>query len=107
MTLPGCRLRGWFIIQDTFDPREFVAYPSRRIISTGIIPPARSMNPDRWTYRWLLIVPFLVGALISHRWKVVLPHERSARIPTSKTKYLPTPKEAVKIAHFLSTDQLP
>jgi hypothetical protein len=65
------------------------------------------MNPDRWTYRWLLIVPFLVGALISHRWKMVLPHERSARIPTSKSKYLPTQKETVKIAHFLNTDQLP
>jgi hypothetical protein len=65
------------------------------------------MNPDRWTYRWLLIVPFLVGALISHRWKMVLPVERTARIPTSKTKYLVTQKETAKIARSLNADQQP
>ena len=63
------------------------------------------MNPDRWKIRWLLIVPFLVGALISHRWKMILPTERSARMPTSKTKYLPTYKEPIKVARFLSTEQ--
>jgi hypothetical protein len=65
------------------------------------------MNPDRWTFRWLLLVPFLVGAFIGHRWKMVLPVERSARIPTGKAKYLPTCKEPIKVARFLSTEQQP
>jgi hypothetical protein len=65
------------------------------------------MNPDHWTFRWLVIVPFLVSALISHRWKMVLPAERSARIPTSKCKYLPTQKEPIKVAHFLNKEQQP
>jgi hypothetical protein len=65
------------------------------------------MNPDRWTFRWLLIVPFLVGAPISHHWKMVLPIERSARIPTSKVRYLPTYKEPIKVARLLSTEQEP
>jgi hypothetical protein len=65
------------------------------------------MNPDRWKFRWLLIVPFLVGALISHRWKMMLPAQRSARIPTSKSKYLPMQKEPIKVARFLSTEQQP
>jgi hypothetical protein len=68
---------------------------------------AFAMNPERWTFRWLLIVPFLVGALISHRWKMMLPAERSARIPTSTVRYMSTEKASIKLARFLDPEVRP